>query len=248
MGKKGIRHSSDLTEPARLPQESVGRVPYRRRSDDLRANILHTIEAYWREHRRPPTVREIGSAVGVKSTAHVAYHVTLLEREGLLSREPGRSRGLLPLRPVGLRVLGTIAAGDPLEQFDAGESELLPLDQFATAMTSIPTPPDREIFALRVRGTSMIEDGILDGDYVLITPGSTVANGAIGVAIHNTANGGRGAATLKRVFIRSDGVQLQPANAELSARYIARDEWNREWSVQGTVVAVYRRYTPRALF
>jgi SOS-response transcriptional repressor LexA len=88
----------------------------------------------------------------------------------------------------------------------------------------------------------MIDDGILDGDYLLITPSSTVANGAIGVAIHNTANGGRGAATLKRVFRRSDGVQLQPANAELSARYITAEEWDREWSVQGTVVAVYRRY------
>jgi repressor LexA len=248
MSKKGSVRGNDLIEPARLPQDSVGRAPHRRRSDDLRAKMLHTIEAYWREHGRPPTIREIGSAVGVKSTAHVAYHVALLEREGLLSREPGRSRGLLPTRPIGLRVLGTIAAGDPLEQFDTGESELLPLDQFATAMTSIPTPSDREIFALRVRGTSMIEDGILDGDYVLITPGSTVANGAIGVAIHNTANGGRGAATLKRVFIQSDGVQLQPANAELSARHIAKDEWNREWSVQGTVVAVYRRYAPPSLF
>ncbi len=241
MSKKG-RRSSDPIELARLPHESAGRARHRRRSDDLRTNILRTIEAYWREHGRPPTIREIGSAVGIASSGHVAYHVALLEGEGLLSREPGRSRGLLSTRPVGLRVLGTIAAGDPLDQFDAGESELLQLDELANAVTSAPAPPDQEIFALRVRGTSMIDDGILDGDYVLITPGSTVANGAIGVAIDNTANGGRGAATLKRVFRRSDGVQLQPANDELSARYITAEEWDREWSVQGTVVAVYRRY------
>jgi repressor LexA len=236
--KRSVNHM----EPARLPLESAGGAPQRHRGDDLRADILHTIEACWREHGCPPTIREIGSAVGVASSGHVAYHVALLEREGLLRHEPGRSRGLLPTRPMGPRVLGTIAAGDPLEQFDAGESESLQLDEFATAVTSAPTSPDQEIFALRVRGTSMIDDGILDGDYVLIAPGSTVANGAIGVAIDNTANGGRGAATLKRIYIRSDGVQLQPANADLSTRYIGAEEWDREWSVQGTVVAVYRRY------
>ena len=88
----------------------------------------------------------------------------------------------------------------------------------------------------------MIEEGILDGDYVLIAPGSTVASGAIAVAIENSANGGRGAATLKRVFIQQGGVRLQPANRALKARFIAAEEWDREWSVQGTVVALYRRY------
>jgi repressor LexA len=247
MGKKSsVSHSSGQVQPVPPPQDSVGRAPRRRRSDDLRANILHTIEAYWREHGRPPTIREIGSAVGVKSTAHVAYYVALLEREGLLSREPGRSRGLLPTRPSGLRVLGTIAAGYPLEQFDTGESELLELDELTRAVTSAPAP-QQDVFALRVRGTSMVEDGILDGDYVLIAPGPTVANGAIAVATENAANGGRGAATLKRVFVRSDGVELQPANAQLSSRYITRKEWNREWRVQGTVVAVYRRYASTPL-
>jgi repressor LexA len=248
MSNKGnIGRSGDLKKPVRHPQESIGRESHRRRSEDLHATILYAIEAYRREHGRPPTIREIGSAVGMSSTSHVAYHVAQLEEEGLLSRQPGRSRGLLPTRAVGLRVLGTIAAGDPLDQFDIGESELLQLDELANAVTSTPTPPDQEIFALRVRGTSMIEDGILDGDYVLIKPGSTLANGAIGVATHNTANGGRGAATLKRVFIRSDGVELQPANAELSPRYITKVEWDRDWKVQGTVVAVCRRYAARAL-
>jgi repressor LexA len=248
MGKTGsVGRSSDRKEPTQLPQKSAGKAPHRRRSNDLRADILHAIETYLREHGCPPTIREIGSAVGVASSSHVSYYVSQLEQEGLLSRAPGRSRGLLPTRPAGMRVLGTIAAGDPLELFDSGESEVLQLDELGNAATSVRTPPDREMFALRVRGTSMIDDGILDGDYVLITPGLTVANGAIGVAIHNTANGGRGAATLKRIFIRSDAVQLQPANTELSPRYITSEEWAREWSVQGTVMAVYRRYAQRPL-
>jgi repressor LexA len=150
-------------------------------------------------------------------------------------------------RPTGLSVLGTIAAGEPLEQFDVGETELLELDELASAITSVPAGTGREMYALRVRGTSMIEDGILDGDYILITPGSTYVNGAIAVAVWNTPNGGRGAATVKRVFIRPDSVQLQPANAEFAARIVPAEEWDREWSVQGTVVAVYRRCVPRRI-
>jgi repressor LexA len=120
-----VHSSSDLREQARRPHESEGRMTHPRESNNLRTEILHAIEDYWREHGRPPTIREIGSLVGITSCGYVAHHVAMLERQGLLSREPGRSRGL--------RVLGTIAAGDPLEQFGSGESELLELDELATA-------------------------------------------------------------------------------------------------------------------
>jgi repressor LexA len=209
----------------------------------LRDRILQAIEAYWHEHGRPPTIREIGAAVAIEATSHIAYHVSILRRKGLLSHEPG-SRGLTPTRPAGLPVLGTIAAGDPLDQFDAGELEMLDLGEVASAMTTVPRNIANGIYALRVRGTSMIEDGILNGDYVLIAPGPTAMNGEIAVATHNSANGGRGAATLKRVFRRDDGVVLQPANVELEPRFIPAKEWGREWTVQGTVVAVYRQFTP----
>ena len=162
--------------------------------------------------------------------------------QGSLTRAPGRSRGLLPTRPAGLRVLGTIAAGAPLDQFDDGESELLELDELAVAMSPVPASLGTEVYALRVHGTSMVGDGILDGDYVLIAPSSTVKSGAIAVAIENTANGGRGAATLKHIFIRPDGVELQPANPAFDARFITARKWNRDWTVQGTVLGVYRRY------
>src|SRR5262249_19574292 len=99
----------------------------------------------------------------------------------------------------------------------------------------------RDTYALRVRGDSMVEDGILDGDYVLIAR-SPVAQGTIAVAVHHSANGGRGAATLKWVYVYEDEVHLRPANPAYATRVIPREDWDREWSVQGKLVGVYRRY------
>jgi repressor LexA len=214
-----------------------------RAGDALRERILQMIEAYGGEHGRPPTIREIGAAVGIKTPSQVAYHVGVLEAEGLLRREAGTSRGLLSTRPTGVRVLGAIAAGEPLELFDAGEAELLELGE--VAVMPAPVRAGKAIYALRVRGVSMIEDGILDGDYVLVEPSPTAANGAIAVVVQDSANGGRGAATLKRVFREAGGVRLQPANAMLAPRVVPAAEWTREWSVQGRVVAVCRRYMLR---
>src|SRR5262249_4622885 len=91
--------------------------PRQRVSTDLRLQILRAIEDYWSEQGRPPTIREIGKAVGIKATSYIAHHVNLLVRQGLLNRVPG-SRGLLPTQPAGLCALGTLAAGDPLDLFD----------------------------------------------------------------------------------------------------------------------------------
>ena len=87
----------------------------------------------------------------------------------------------------------------------------------------------------------MVEDGILDGDFVLIAP-SPVAQGTIAVAVHHSANGGRGEATLKWVYVYEDEVHLRPANPAYDTRVIAREDWDREWSVQGKLIGVYRRY------
>jgi repressor LexA len=145
-------------------------------------------------------------------------------------------------QPAGLPVRGTIAAGLPLDIFEDDESETLDFGELAAAISVIPGSAAEGLFALRVQGDSMIEDGILSGDYVVINRESKVENGEIGVAVHSTANGGRGAATLKHIFVNSDSVRLQPANASLEPRFIPADEWNREWSVQGAVVAVHRQF------
>jgi len=89
----------------------------------------------------------------------------------------------------------------------------------------------------------MVDDGILDGDYVLINPNPTAVHATIAVALHDNANGGLGEATLKWVFVYEDEVHLKPANAAYATRVIRREEWDREWRVQGTLVGVYRRFT-----
>lgn len=233
-----------IRAPASQPHRSHNGSRRRTTAGELRDEILRVVEvveAYPQEHGHPPTIREIGAAVEVESTSHVAYHVSVLERQGLVSREPGKSRGITSTRRPGLPILGTIAAGDPLDQFDGGEPDMLDFGEVASVMAAVPRATANGIYALQVRGTSMIEDGILNGDYVLIAPGPTAMNGEIAVATHNVANGGRGAATLKRVYRRDSGIILQPANAELEPRFIPAKEWDDEWTVQGTVVAVYRQ-------
>jgi repressor LexA len=78
---------------------------------------------------------------------------------------------------------------------------------------------------------------------LLINPSPTAVHATIAVALHDSANGGRGEATLKWVFVYEDAVHLRPANPAYATRVIAREEWDREWRVQGTLVGVYRRYT-----
>ncbi|HET8905590.1 MAG TPA: transcriptional repressor LexA [Ktedonobacterales bacterium] len=207
-------------------------------------DVLRAIEEYVQRHDRPPTVREIASDANIASLAHVANLLAALERRGHITIERGVSRGIHLTRPSGVRILGTIAAGSPLDLFDNVEQpETLDLGAHA----HIGGSAQDSQFALRVRGDSMIEDGILDGDYVLVQPGKTAPEGAIVVAVHLDGGGERGAATLKRIRLeRSRGrvlrVLLCPANAALLPIEVPVDEWRREWAVQGTVTAIYRPY------
>jgi len=228
-----MRKSSTLTVRTSRSQQHA--------SQDLRLRILQAVEDVWRTDGRSPALRESGAAVGIRAPGHIKYHVDTLVEQGLLRRLPG-GHGLIPVRPVGLRVRGTIAAGNPLDLFDEGEEEVLELDALGSALPGGRLPREREVYALRVRGDSMVEDGILDGDYALITPGPVV-QGTIAVAVHNSANGGRGEATLKWIFVYEDEVHLRPANAAYEPRVIGRKEWDEEWEVQGALVGVYRRYT-----
>jgi repressor LexA len=197
--------------------------------------IYTFIEKYSREFGRPPTNREIGKAVDIHSTGHVDYHLTMLEKKGYIERERKTSRGIRVVReaPTGLRVHGLIAAGAPLDIFADDQQEMLDLTQHARRDTSE--------YVLQVRGSSMIEDHIADGDYVLVDPEAHVGDGDIIVATRKTATGEHGAATLKRIFKERDRIRLQPANQEMDPIYVGAAEWDREWTVQGKVTAVYRR-------
>ncbi len=215
---------------------------------DMRAKILRVVEQHQREYGWPPSIREIGEVVGIESTSHIAHHLAMLVKQGLLTHERGISRGRAIARPRGVPILGRIAAGAPLDLFDTGQPDVLDVE-VRTAEMQVgpvnPVNPEADVYALQVSGQSMIEDGILDGDYVLVRPDVRVTKGAIVVAVERNANGGHGAATLKRIFIADDYVCLQPANADHTPRYITPADWDRDWMIQGAMVGLYRRCTPR---
>jgi repressor LexA len=214
-----------------------------RHDADRRQKILECIARAVEERGYPPSVREIADAVGLASTSAVHHHLIALEREGLLERGTHSSRALrltqrreparrqastvTPFRmPVErevlpLPVLGEIAAGQPIEAYaDATETLDVPASLHAAG----------DAYVLRVRGKSMIDALIDDGDYVIVQPQATARDGDIVVALLED-NG----VTLKR-FFREDGrIRLQPANAEMAPIYAT------EVQIQGKVIGVIRR-------
>lgn len=209
---------------------------------DRQIEIMLYIEDYIREYRRPPTNREIGTQFSIKSTGHVDYHLHVLEERGYIEREKKKSRSIKVLRPMrrsGLVIQGTIAAGQPLEIFGADQQDTLDLSVHMPEIAADTSRP-RE-FVLQVRGQSMIEDHIADGDFVLIQGTTDVHDGDIVVAVKVT-DGERGAATLKRFYRERNRIRLQPANATMDPIYVSAREWDEEWTIQGKVSAVYRRY------
>jgi repressor LexA len=208
----------------------------------VQTQVLEAIEDYVREHDRPPTVRELCHVTGIRSTSHMAYVLDALEEHGYIICEHGMARGIHLTRAPGVPIQGTLAAGEPLDLFDAGPPDMLDLAAHVRRGDNMGRASDAE-YALRVRGNSMIEDGILNGDYVIVRRGDTAPEGAIVVATHLAADTSeRGAATLKRLRFdrRRKLVLLCPANATLQPRAIPFEEWERDWKVQGTVTAIYR--------
>lgn len=207
-------------------------------SDRQRA-LLEFVEDFQRLNGYPPTNREIGQNLDIKSTGHVNYHLNVLEKKGYIARKPGISRGITVLISLfggrrGARavpVMGQIAAGAPLETF-----------RFEDTLDCVnPDAYRADAFALRVRGRSMIDDGIFDGDFVVIEPLEAPNTRDIIVAA-NMAGGVEGAATLKRFFREGDHIRLQPANSEIEPIIVPAAEWDRDWKVQGRVAAVVRTY------
>ncbi len=195
---------------------------------DRQERMLQFIRQYMDERGRPPTVREIGIAVGISSTSVVDYNLRVLERDGHLRRERELSRGIeLPGRgtPPSIRVMGLIAAGQPIEAIEDG-SESVEVPQRLV---------DLGCFALRVKGKSMIEDHIDDGDVVVVKPQDSVDDGEIAVALL-TGDSVEGEATLKRIYREGSRVRLQPANATMDPIYVDPQQLR----IQGKVVSVIR--------
>lgn len=216
---------------------------------ERRQRIVDFIARTVEERGYPPSVREIADAVGLASTSAVHHHLIALERDGLLERGGKHSRALrLTTRPqpvpsepatgsetpkvtpfrmpveretLTLPVMGEIAAGQPIEAYeDAAETLAVPASMDAR----------EDSYVLRVRGRSMIDALIDDGDFVIVQPQATARDGDIVVALLED-NG----VTLKRFFREKDRIRLQPANAEMEPIYAS------EVQIQGKVVGVIRR-------
>ena len=172
----------------------------------------------------PPSVREIGRAVGFKSTSSVHTHLRALEEAGFIRRDATKPRALeLVETPKGhiVPLLGKVTAGQPILAQQYIEDELVLPDWLA---------PDDSTFALRVSGESMIEAGILDGDIVLVRPQRTAENGDIVVALIGDE------ATVKRIYYENRRVRLQPENAAMAPIFAS------SVIVLGRVVGLIRSY------
>ncbi|GAC1385861.1 MAG: transcriptional repressor LexA [Ktedonobacteraceae bacterium] len=203
-------------------------------ASDIQRRMYNFIVNYMKAEGMPPTNREIGREVQIASTGHVDYHLSMLEKKGLIARTAKKSRGIKLTKVVkGIPVMGSIAAGQPLE-ISTDPEELIDVGR---------EMEHDNAYALIVKGRSMIEDHICDGDYVVIKPQATCNNGDIVVAVH-MHQGSSGSATLKRFFQEKDHnrIRLQPANSELEPILISKSEWDQEWQVQGKVVAIFRRH------
>ncbi len=179
----------------------------------------------------PPTMREIGGKFGIRSTNGVEKHLLALERSGHIVRERGKSRGIAVIggsRPSGsVPLLGRVAAGIPVLSPENRESDLT-VDLALFALRS-----SQQIFALGVRGDSMMDAHILNGDTVLVREQATAANGDIVVALVE------GEATVKRFFLEDGRVRLQPENSRMEPLYFN----DGDLRIIGKVVGVMRKVT-----
>ncbi len=212
-----------------------------RHDAERKSRILDYIAATLRARGYPPSVREIAKAVGLASTSAVHHHLQILEREGYLERGASQSRALRLTPTAALRlglsselvpqsgfgeqhvlpIVGEIAAGGPIEAYrDASETLAVP-EMLA---------PSGDAYVLRVRGDSMIEAAIIDGDFVLIRPQTTARNGDIVVAQVE-----ENAVTLKRFFKEKDRIRLQPANPDYPPQFYD------DVRIQGKLIGVIRR-------
>lgn len=196
--------------------------------------VLEFITQYIQRHGYAPTLSEIAESMGVNAVSTVHEHLTRLVQKGFIKKTAGFERGLEIVvnkvrfneseTAVELPVLGFIAAGAPLEPH-TDPNFYIPVP---AGLLSNKKPG----FILQVKGSSMIDEGILDGDYVVIQHQQDAQNGDIVVAILPN-----GLATLKRIIFEKDRIRLEPANSSMSPIYTTHVK------IQGRVVAVYRKYS-----
>lgn len=204
--------------------------------------ILDFIASYQREHKHPPSIREIGEHCDISSTSVVNYYLDQLEKSGHLERDRKISRGmrLTGNTPLGdmlrVPVLGVIQAGEPIPvPTNADFGSFTPEDSVEIATSLMPTKEKgKELFALKVQGDSMIDAMVNDGDIVILKPSQDARNGDM-VAVWLSD---RNETTLKYFYKEKDGFRLQPANPTMKPIMIKKNELVE---IKGKVVMVIRK-------
>jgi repressor LexA len=192
--------------------------------------MLDFLNRYIERKGYAPTIEETAEHFGLSSLATVHKHLTNLQEKGLIKREWNRSRALelvptrVTVKAVELPLLGRVAAGSPIEAIEASETIFVPEDMVGR----------RETYVLQVKGDSMIEEQIRDGDYVIVENRQHARDGEMVIAL---LEGER--VTLKKLYREGRGrVRLQPANARMKPIYVDQDDLR----IQGVVIGVLRKY------
>lgn len=194
--------------------------------------VLDCIEAFVRKNGYTPSYREIAEVLGLSSPATVHQHIRALCEKGVINTgEHGVARSIELVEPeplsslaIMLPLAGLITAGEPIEAIEEREAMAIPTDFMIDPMNS---------YVLKVKGRSMIEDGIFDGDFVVVERNFSPKNGDIVVALLDNAY-----ATLKRFYREKDHIRLQPANSTMKPIIIKGDI-----NIQGIVRAVMRKFS-----
>src|SRR5919205_3081919 len=220
---------------------------------DRQLEVLRFIATEIEERGYPPTIREIGEALGIASTNGVNDHLKALEKKGFLTRDPVKSRALIPTdearealgrgegnvvslasrrdprgsgRLVEVPIIGRVAAGQPILAQEQVE-DTVQVDSFFLGTS-------KRVYGLRVQGDSMVGDGILSGDYIFVKKQLHADDGEIVVALIDDE------ATVKRVYFEADRVRFQPSNPRMAPIYVRREDF-RSTMIIGVVVGVYRK-------
>ena len=191
--------------------------------------ILDYLNEFIQQHGYAPSLEEVGRRFGLSSLATVHKHLTNLQEKGFIKRAWNRSRSVELVqtrsggRAVELPLLGFVAAGSPIEAIATAESIAVPEDMVGK----------RDTYVLRVRGESMIDEQIRDGDFVIVEDRKTADNGEMVIALVGGLE-----VTLKKFYRENGNVRLQPANPAMRPIVVAAEQIQ----VQGVVIAVMRKY------
>lgn len=194
------------------------------------AQILEYIGDFIEQNNYAPSYREIGQHFGLSSTATIAEHIESLKIKGYLDHSDNLARSIQIAEDIEeeneskgwfqVPLYGMIAAGKPIEAIQTSETIDIPRDMMG-----------RNVYALRVKGESMIEDGIMSGDYIVVEHTKTARNGDIVVALVD-----RDQVTLKRFYKEKDRIRLQPANSTMNPIYLT------QVAIQGKVKGLIRKF------